>query len=310
MAQPLRSGVLVVSKDPGITSFQVVALLRRVLRVPKVGHGGTLDPMATGVLPILINEATKLMLFMAEHTKEYVATVRLGVVTDTQDLTGRVLREAPVPALTSRAIEEVLARFHGEIQQVPPMFSALHAGGKRLYQLARRGVEVKREPRPVMIHALTLESVELPVFTLRVVCGKGTYVRTLCADIGEAIGCGAALARLVRTRVGPYWLDAAVPWAELAQARDGAALWRRLLPSDSCLAHLAAIQLSEAAVAAVLNGRSVPAPASAPSTGGLARLYAPGGVFLGLGRLNPAPGTLKPERILHGDHPRSRVLPA
>jgi len=181
---------------------------------------------------------------------------------------------------------------------------------RKIHELARRGVEVRREPRPVMIHALTLESVELPFFTVRVVCGKGTYVRTLCADIGAAIGCGAALARLVRTRVGPYWLDAAVPWAELAQARDGAALWRRLLPSDSCLAHLAAIQLSEAAVAAVLNGRSVPAPASAPSTGGLVRLYAPGGVFLGLGRLNPAPGTLKPERILHGDHPRSRVLPA
>lgn len=310
MTSPLRSGVLVVNKDPGITSFHVVAHLRGLLRAPKVGHGGTLDPTAAGVLPILVNEATKLTPFLAEHTKEYVATGRLGVTTDTQDLTGKVQSEAPVPALSAPAIEAVLARFQGEIQQVPPMYSALHVGGRRLYELARRGVEVKREPRPVMIHALTLESVELPFFSVRVVCGKGTYVRTLCADIGAAIGCGAALARLVRTRVGPYSLDQALPWARVAQARDGAALWSELLPPDSSLGHLAAVRLTAEAAAALLNGQSVPAPAPGAAAGALVRLYAPTGAFLGVGRTGPAGSTLKPERILHGDHPRPRVLPA
>lgn len=310
MTSTLRSGIFVVNKDPGPTSFQVVAHLRRLLRVPKVGHGGTLDPEAAGVLPLLINEATKLTPYLADHAKEYVATVRLGLRTDTQDRTGKVLREEPIPALTSAAIQEILARFVGQIQQVPPMYSALRVGGKRLYELARRGVEVKREPRPVMIHALTLESVELPFFTVRVVCGKGTYVRTLSADLGEAIGCGAALERLLRVRVGPYSLDAAIPWTELVQARDGAAFWPRILPPDSALSHLPALRLTQEAAAALLDGQAVPAPQPASADGGLVRLYAPAGTFLGLGRLIQAGSAVKPERILHGDHPRHRILPA
>jgi len=310
MTSSLRSGILVVNKDPGITSFQVVAHLRRLLRAPKVGHGGTLDPEAAGVLPILINEATKLTPYLADHTKEYVATVRLGVTTDTQDRSGRVIREALVPALDVPAIEKVLARFLGRILQVPPMYSALHMGGKRLYELARRGVVVERDPRPVMIHALTLESVELPFFTIRVVCGKGTYVRTLSADIGEAMGCGAVLQQLLRTRVGPYSLEAALPWAELVQARDGAFLWARLLPSDSSVSHLPAVELTEEAAAALLNGQSVPAPQPVATGGGLVRLYAPARGFVGLGRLNQVGSAVKPDRILHGDYPRPRVLPA
>ncbi len=310
MTASSTSGVLVVNKAPGFTSFQVVAFLRRILRAPKVGHGGTLDPEAAGVLPILVNEATKLTPYLAEHTKEYVATVKLGVVTDTQDLTGTVLRVEPIPELTPIGIQEVLARFVGQTQQIPPMYSALHVGGKRLYQLARRGLEVPREPRPVMIHALTLEAIDLPRFTVRVVCGKGTYVRALCADLGEAIGCGAALERLLRTRVGPYSLDAALPWAEVAQAGDGEALWTRLLPPDSAVSHLPAVQLAEEAVVAFLNGQSVPAPKPVPTDGALVRLYAPSGMFLGLGRLIQAGSALKPERILHGNHPRGRVLPA
>jgi tRNA pseudouridine55 synthase len=310
MTSSLRSGILVVNKDPGSTSFQVVAHLRRLLRAPKVGHGGTLDPEAAGVLPILINEATKLTPYLADHTKEYVATVRLGVTTDTQDRSGRVIREAPVPALKAPAIEKVLARFLGRILQVPPMYSALHMGGKRLYELARRGVVVERDPRPVMIHALTLESVELPFFTIRVVCGKGTYVRTLSADIGEAMGCGAVLEQLLRTRVGPYSLEAALPWAELVQARDGAFLWARLLPSDSSVSQLPAVELTEEAAAALLNGQSVPAPQPVATGGGLVRLYAPARAFVGLGRLNQVGSAVKPERILHGDYPRPRVLPA
>jgi tRNA pseudouridine55 synthase len=312
-----RSGVLVVNKGSGITSFHVVAHLRRLLRVPKVGHGGTLDPEAIGVLPILINQATKLTPYLADHSKEYVATVRLGVTTDTQDLSGTVLTEAPVPPLTSTAIQEVLARFVGQIQQVPPMYSALHVKGRRLYELARRGVEVKREPRPVTIHALTLESLDLPNFTIRVVCGKGTYVRTLCADLGEALGCGGVLERLLRTRFGPYSLEMAVPWAEVVEARDGKALWERLLPPDSLVSHLPQVHFSPEAEQALIHGRSVPLPTHPrfqrgypPPGSGLVRLYTSSGAFFGLGRLTGAGSAVKPERILHGDHPRPQFLPA
>lgn len=310
MTSPSRSGVLVVNKAPGLTSFQVVAHVRRLLRAPKVGHGGTLDPQAAGVLPILVNEATKLTPYLADHTKEYIATVQLGVATDTQDFAGTILREAPVPALTQAALQEVLARFVGQIQQVPPMYSALHVGGRRLYELARQGLEVKREPRPVMIYALSLESLELPFFTIRVVCGKGTYVRTLCADIGEAIGCGGVLERLIRTRVGLYSLEAALPWSEVAEARDGAALWSRLLSPDSAVSHFPAIRLADEAAAALLNGQTVRIPEPAPSGEALVRLYDPWGAFLGLGRVVRAGNAVKPERILHGDPPRPRVLPA
>lgn len=309
MISTARSGVLIVAKGPGITSFQVVALLRRLLRAHKIGHGGTLDPEATGVLPILVNEATKLTPYLADHEKEYVATVRLGLVTDTQDMTGSVLRQAPVPLLSANQIREVLARFTGRIEQVPPMYSALHRGGKRLYELARQGLTVEREPRPVMIHALGLEGVDGPSFTIRVVCGRGTYVRTLCADIGEALGCGGTLERLVRTRFGPYSLDGALPWAELTRLRDGAALWERMRPPESALSHLCSIDLPGEEAAAFLTGQPVPRPAHA-SEAGLVRLYGPREAFLGLGRVVQGAGIVKPERIVHGDHPRSRVLPA
>lgn len=305
-----RSGILVVDKGAGITSFQVVAHLRRLLRAGKVGHGGTLDPEATGVLPVLVNEATKLMPYLVDHDKEYVATVRLGVVTDTQDLTGVVLRTAPVPAFTAEEIGRALAPFVGTIRQVPPMFSALHHGGRRLYELARLGTEVEREPREVKIRALGLESVALPSFTLRVVCGRGTYVRTLCADLGEALGPGATLERLVRTRVGPYTLESALPWSRLLEARDGALGWEHLLPPESALGHRPSVTLEPAESEALLHGRAVPLPAAAADARGVVRLYAGEGEFLGVGRVMEGGGLVKAERILHGDRPRPRVLPA
>src|SRR5262249_2917940 len=160
-------------------SFQVVAQLRRLLRAPKIGHGGTLDPEATGVLPILIGEATKLTPFLTELDKEYRATVRLGVMTETQDLTGAVLETRSVPAIDRSVIESTLERFIGVISQVPPMYSALRRGGRRLHELAREGITVEREARPVTVYAITLEGIDLPELTLRVHCGKGTYVRTL-----------------------------------------------------------------------------------------------------------------------------------
>ena len=305
MSDRHRAGVLPVEKGPGVTSFQVVAHLRRVLRAPRIGHGGTLDPAATGVLPILIGEATKLTPYLVDLDKEYVATVRLGVTTETQDLAGAVLETRAVPALDAPALEAALAPFVGRIQQVPPMYSALHRDGKRLYELARQGVEVEREPREVTVHSIGLESVSLPDFVIRIRCGKGTYVRTLASDVGAALSCGAALAGLVRTRVGPYALEAAVSWDEVREARSGDRLWSRLLPPDSALAGLGAVRLDADGARAFVHGQAVP---TGEHLSGPLRVYGPDGGLLGVGQ--GLGDRVKPERLLHADPPRPSILPA
>jgi len=299
-----RSGVLPVDKGTGVTSFQVVAQLRRALRAPKIGHGGTLDPTATGLLPILIGEATKLTPYLVDLDKEYVATVRLGVTTDTQDLSGAVLETRTVPPLDGVTVTAALRRFVGTIQQVPPMYSALHHDGRRLYELAREGVEVERAPREVMVHAIELESLASPDFVIRVRCGKGFYVRTLAADLGTALGCGGALAQLVRTRVGPYRLEDAAPWSLVRETCDGRDLWPYLLSLDSALATMPEARLSEQGTRAFVNGQSV----TEPGPPGLVRVYGADGLLLGIGMRRGA--LVKPERLLHADPPRPRVLPA
>lgn len=304
MTAPTRSGVLPVDKGASLTSFQVVAHLRRVLRAPKIGHGGTLDPAATGLLPILIGEATKLTPYLVDLDKEYLATVRLGVRTDTQDLSGTVLETSPVPVIGAADLEHALGAFVGRIRQVPPMYSALHHQGRRLYELAREGVDVEREPREVTVHSITLESLALPDFTIRVRCGKGFYVRTLAADVGMALGSGGALATLQRTRVGPYRLEDAVTWEVVRESRDGSALWPRVLPPDSALEGMHEARLTSLAARAFVNGQSVDAD-GAP---GPVRVYGPDGDFLGIGARRG--GLVKPERLLHADPPRPRVLPA
>ena len=305
MSQARRSGILPVEKGPGVTSFQVVAHLRRLLRVSRIGHGGTLDPEATGLLPILVGEATKLTPYLVDLDKEYVATVRLGVTTETQDLSGAVVETRPVPELDAAAVEAALRPFVGTIQQVPPMYSALRRGGRRLYELAREGVEVEREPRAVTIHSILLERLSLPDFVIRVRCGKGTYIRSLAADIGARLGSGGTLAALVRTRVGPYALEQAVPWSLLREARSGAQFWARVLPPDSALGHLPAVSVEDEEARRFSHGQAVPAP-GCPD--GAARVYAPGGLFLGVGRAGR--DLVKPERLLHADPARPSVLPA
>lgn len=314
MRRESRSGILAVDKGKGVTSFQVVAHVRRLLRAPKVGHGGTLDPDATGVLPILIGEATKLTPFLAEHEKEYVAVVRLGITTDTQDLSGKTIATAPVPRLTQDEISEACSRFVGTIMQVPSMFSALHRGGRRLYELAREGIEVPREPREVTVRSIALESVSLPSFTIRVTCGKGTYVRSLCADVGEALGCGAALESLVRTRVGPFSIESAIPWEEIRAGLAAEILWERLLPMDLALGHWPAVTLGDLDAGAFLHGRSITLNAECEirdaECSPFVRVYGHGNRLLAVGRIIAAERRLKPERILCGDLQRSRILPA
>jgi tRNA pseudouridine55 synthase len=206
-----------------------------------------------------------------------------------------------VPDLPAPALAAVLARFTGVIQQVPPMYSALHHAGRRLHELAREGVSVEREPRAVTVSTIVLESVDLPLFTMRVTCGKGTYIRALAADIGDALGCGGAVARLVRTRVGPYRLEDAVAWPEVREARTGDELRARIVPSDTALVSWPAVQLGAAAARRFRHGQT--AACSAPS--GRVRVYAEDGTFLGVGEA--ARETVKPERLFDAHRPRTDV---
>jgi tRNA pseudouridine55 synthase len=301
------TGVLVVDKKAGVTSFDAVALVRKRLGLKRVGHAGTLDPAATGVLPILLDEATKLMAYLADQDKEYVATLRLGVTTDTGDLGGRVLSTAAVPALDRAEVEAACRPFIGRIKQVPPMFSAVHHEGRRLYELAREGIEVVREPREVVIHAIDVQEVASESVRLRVVCGKGTYVRVLAADVGSALGCGAAVARLVRTRVGPFAVADAASWTELTEA-PAAALWARVRPAEAALAGWAAVRLDARAASQFEHGQPVAIAPPGAAAGALVRVHTADGRLLGVGEVMGGART-RPVRMLHADRPGPRVLP-
>ncbi len=270
-------GVLVIDKPSGPTSFDVVRQVRALLKVKKAGHTGTLDPMATGVLPICLGEATKVAGLITEGDKAYEATVRLGVETDTQDAQGKVMAEAPVPPLTAALLEPTLAPFRGSFEQVPPMYSAVKVAGKRLYELARAGEEIERAGRQVTVYELTLRDFSSNRLQLSVRCSKGFFVRTLAYDIGRALGCGAHLEALRRTVSGPFALAQALPLAELpALAQDRAAVARKLLPMSEALAHLPPLRVSAADAARVTHG----VPLEAPPMPGRIRVLGPDGALL------------------------------
>jgi tRNA pseudouridine55 synthase len=302
-----RSGVLVVDKERGITSFDVVAIARRRLGIRRIGHGGTLDPDATGVLPILIGEATKLTPYLVDQDKEYLATIRFGVTTDTHDVSGRVLAETPLGELEPTRLAEACRAFVGRIRQVPPMYSAVHHEGRRLYELARAGVEVERAAREVVIHSIHVEEIAGARATLRVVCGKGTYVRALAADIGAALGYGGAVESLVRCRVGPFERTHAVSWTELTTGRSD--LWTQVRETETALAGWPAVRLDERSAGIFTNGQ--PADVVPPAAGdGFVRVHDMAGPLIGVGELLAGGRKVKPVRILHADRPGTRVLPA
>ena len=287
----MADGVLIIDKPSEWTSQDVCAKLRGVFHEKRIGHGGTLDPMATGVLPVFVGRATRAVEFVMEGEKEYLAGLRLGLVTNTQDTTGEVLEQQPV-SVTREELEAALERFRGDILQVPPMYSAIKIGGKKLYELARKGREVERPPRKVTIHELELLDgrrvreaapcggpLEPDTWFLRVRCSKGTYVRTLCHDIGAALGCGGCMSSLRRTMASGFTLAQAHPLEEVLACPDPAAL---LLPVDGCFADLPRLDLPPKGTRAVRNGQSVPRPGLAA---GEYRLYdGETGEFLALAR--------------------------
>ena len=213
------NGIVIIDKPQGWTSQDVTARLRRVFNTRRIGHGGTLDPMATGVLPVFVGRGTRGVEFFEHAEKTYETVLRLGLTTDTEDVWGETLEERPV-AFTAEKLEEVLESFRGEILQVPPMYSALKVNGQKLCDLARKGKEVERQPRPITIHQLTLLETTENTLRLRVKCSKGTYIRTLCKDIGEALGCGGCMQELRRVTAGEYTIEEAVPLQTLLETED------------------------------------------------------------------------------------------
>lgn len=311
---PDLSGVVVVNKPSGPTSFDVVRRVKGLFKVKRVGHTGTLDPTATGVLPICVGEATKVAGFIADGEKEYEATVRFGQVTDTQDAAGRVLETRPVDGLTEDRVREALRSFVGLIEQTPPMYSARKIEGKRLYELARAGEEVEREPRTVNVDEARLTFFQLPDCGIFVRCSKGTYLRTLAHDLGARLGCGAHLRELRRVRVGAFGIDESVGLDELMgaakQGRDELA--RYLKPLDRALEGLAELRLDLHLSRRVAHGHT-PGPADlsrlrAPPypRGRRVRLVDPTGQILAVAESDGV-GTLKLLRVLaHGELPPER----
>lgn len=270
-------GVLLLDKPQGLSSNTALQRARRLLNAAKAGHTGTLDPMATGLLPLTFGEATKFSQMLLDADKTYEAVVQLGVETDSGDAEGKVLATRPV-TVDRAALEAALARFRGEIEQVPPMYSALKRDGKALYEYARAGIELEREARRVTIHALDLLDFDGERFALRVHCSKGTYIRSLAMDIGAALGCGAHLAALRRTAIGGFDLAGAVTLEALEAAGEGGrdAL---LAPVDALVADFPVLKLDEEAARALLQGRTLALPGAHP--GERVRAYGPAG-FLGL----------------------------
>jgi tRNA pseudouridine55 synthase len=243
-------GVLNANKPSGITSYDVIRRLKPVLGTRRLGHAGTLDPLASGVLLILVNEATKIADYLQMPDKEYVAEIRLGVRTDTDDITGRVLDEKSAVGITEERVLSVLAQFLGEIEQKPPAFSAVKVRGERSYRLARRGEAVEHAARRVRVHAKELLEFTSPILRLRLIVSSGTYIRALARDIGERLGCGATLQSLVRTRVGGFLIDDAV-------GIEDPDLVSRLIPVGKALAFLPGATVTAAAVPRLLSGRAL-----------------------------------------------------
>lgn len=251
-----RNGVINVYKEAGFTSHDVVAKLRGILHQKKIGHTGTLDPDAQGVLPICLGKATRLCDMLADHDKVYEAVLCLGITTDTQDMSGRILQEREV-FVGEAQIAACIQSFVGEQMQVPPMYSAIKINGKKLYELAREGKEVERKARKVFFHEIEILSMELPEVTIRVHCSKGTYIRTLCHDIGETLGCGGCMKTLLRTRVERFTLEEAKTLGDIQRMADDGTLDKILIPVDEMFSQYPKCSVNEAGDKLVHNGNRI-----------------------------------------------------
>ena len=288
-------GVLLLDKPTGITSNAAIQRVKRVFNAAKAGHVGTLDPLASGLLPVCLGEATKFSTDTFSADKSYAADVLLGVTTTTGDTEGEVIARQAV-AVTRDQVVAVLARFTGALQQMPPMYSALKRDGKPLYAYARAGQTVERESRSITIYAIDLLNFAAERFKISVRCSKGTYIRVLAEDIGGALGCGATLEGLRRTRVGAFGLQHAVSLTDLEDLPEAQRI-AKLMPVDCLVSALPAVVLPAEALSRIQQGQAAQVGPPAAGSGGLARLYDQDGHFAGLGELQ-ADGLLQPKRLL------------
>jgi tRNA pseudouridine55 synthase len=292
-------GIMLLDKPAGLSSNQALQRVKHLFQAAKAGHTGSLDPLATGLLPLCLGQTTKFSAFLLDADKRYRVTVTLGIRTDSADADGNVLETRPTDGVTEAAVREVLPRFTGSIEQLPPMYSAVKHQGERLYKLAREGKEVERTPRTVQIFSLELLGFDSPTFELDVHCSKGTYVRTLAEEIGEALGCGAHVSALRRTGVGPYVEDAVrfvtVDEVQAAAEQGFDALDAMLLPLDSALGHFPEVKLS--ADAAFYLGQGQPVLVPQAPTEGMVRLYSGGTQFIGVGVVLDD-GRVQPKRLI------------
>lgn len=277
------NGILLIDKPSGWTSSDVVAKLRGILHERRIGHSGTLDPMATGLLVVFVGRATRAVEFAENHGKRYIAGLRLGVSTDTQDITGSVLAKSEnIPSETE--LLAVLERFRGEISQIPPMYSAIKVKGQKLYEIARRGGEVERKPRKIVISELQLKGKDSEDYILDVSCSKGTYIRTLCNDIGNALGCGACMSSLRRVSAGDFSLTNAYTIQQVQEAADRGEAESLLIPADSLFASYGEISVNSASEKKLRNGNEIKCAVA----DGEYRVYSQRGEFLLIGRVENA----------------------
>ena len=256
----MYNGIINVYKEAGFTSHDVVARLRGICKMKKIGHTGTLDPEAVGVLPVCFGSGTKLCDLLTDWDKEYIAVLRLGMTTDTQDMTGQVLSQcdpARMATLTPEQVRETILDFQGSYDQIPPMYSALKVNGKKLYELARAGKEVERSPRTVRIVEIEILEMNLPIVKMRVVCSKGTYIRTMCHDIGVRLGCGGVMESLTRSRVGIFGIEDALTLAELERLRDEDKISDVIISPDTIFEEYPAVIVNELGCRMVQNGNQL-----------------------------------------------------
>lgn len=328
------NGIVNVYKESGFTSHDVVARLRGICKMKKIGHTGTLDPEAVGVLPVCFGSGTRLCDLLTDWDKEYIAVLRLGRTTDTQDMTGQILSECTpeqMEALSEERVRETVLSFQGSYDQIPPMYSALKVNGKKLYELARAGKEVERSPRTVQIREIEILEMELPTVRMRIVCSKGTYIRTLCHDIGGRLGCGGVMESLIRSRVGIFGIEESLTLAQLEKLRDEGKIADVIVPPDVIFAGCRAVIVNAAGCRMVQNGNRLgaaqiarivqPGREAAPQTGGQAdfteqlehntdfrelaegeqvRVYDGDGKFYGIYGCHRTEGILKPVKMFPG----------
>ena len=290
-------GILNLDKPKGKTSFEMVALVRRLSGERRVGHAGTLDPIATGVLPICLGQGTRLAEFLIEGNKVYRAEIELGITTDTYDAAGTVTRRDDTSALTREQIETALASFTGSIEQLPPIYSALKHQGKPLYRWARAGVEVPRKTRKVEVHHIEVISCQLPLLILELECGRGTYVRSLAHDLGQKLGCGAHLRNLVRLRSGPFDISSGISVSRIEDAFKRG-YWLELIhPIDTAVLHLPVVTLDNDNVRAVANGNPLVLEREDVPSAQQGRAYSEDGRFIALLRYDEGKGWWQPYKV-------------